>query len=229
MAIQEFEGKVIEKKYLTKDVIELSFTIPDTFEFKSGQFVMLRLCNDNIYKFKSYSILNKPSQKGKLDLCIKIIDGGFASEAFKVLSIGETLTIRGPFGQFIYKEETPSQEAWFIGTGTGLAPFYSMVTEHLTKTQKNFRLIFGVRKKEDLFYYDFFKDLEKNYKNFSYWPTLSQEEWEGYSGRVQKHLGEDLHNKDFYICGLKEMVLETQEYLLKRGVAPERIHFERYS
>ena len=67
------------------------------------------------------------------------------------------------------------------------------------------------------------------YPHFVYFPTLSQEDWEGYSGRVQKHLGEDLHNKDFYICGLKDMVLETQQYLLERGVPASCIHFERYS
>src|SRR3989344_637823 len=206
MAIQEFEAEVISKKDLTKDVIELSFTLPETFDFCAGQFVMLRLFHDNVYKFKSYSVLSPPSQKGRLDLCIKIIDGGFASEAFKVISIGEKITLRGPFGQFMFRDQAP--EAWFIATGTGVAPFFSMLKEYLPRSEKKFRLIFGVRKKEDLFY---------------------QEEWEGYSGRVQKHLVEDLQNKDFYICGLKEMVLETQQYLLDRGVAPERIHFERYS
>lgn len=229
MAIQEFEGKLLAKKYLTKDVIELSFSIPETFDFQAGQFVMLRLFHENVYKFKSYSVLNQPTQKGKLDLCIKIIDGGFASEAFKVLQLGEMLTIRGPFGHFTFHEESPSAEAWFIGTGTGVAPFYSMIKEYTPKCNKKFRLIFGVRKKEDLFYHEEFQEMEKQFSNFSYWPTLSQEEWEGYSGRVQKHLGEDLQNKDFYICGLKEMVLETQQYLLDRGVATERIHFERYS
>src|SRR3989344_7309326 len=227
MAIQEFEAEVISKKDLTKDVIELSFTLPETFDFCAGQFVMLRLFHDNVYKFKSYSVLSPPSQKGRLDLCIKIIDGGFASEAFKVISIGEKITLRGPFGQFMFRDQAP--EAWFIATGTGVAPFFSMLKEYLPKSEKKFRLIFGVRKKEDLFYQEEFQALEKKYPHFHYFPTLSQEEWEGYCGRVQKHLGEDLQNKDFYICGLKEMVLETQQYLLDRGVAPERIHFERYS
>lgn len=230
MVIQEFQGKIISKKYLTKDVVEFSFSIPETFDFNAGQFVMLRLCRDNVSKLKSYSVLNKPSQRGQLDLCVKLIEGGFASETFRILELGESVTIRGPFGQFIYRDGTPSSEAWFIGTGTGLAPFYSMITEFLEKSQKKFKLIFGVRTKEDLFYYDFFKDLEKKYPQFSYCPTLSREEWDGAaSGRVQKVLGEDLQNKDFYICGLKEMVLETQQYLLDRGVAPERIHFERFS
>ena len=227
MAIQECDVQVLAKNCLTKDVVELSFSLPESFEYQAGQFVMLRMKNADIYKFKSYSVLSPPSQKGRMDLCVKIIDGGFASEAFKVLDVGQTLTMRGPFGQFTFKDK--AQEAWFIGTGTGVTPFYSMLKEYHPKSEKKFRLIFGVRKKEDLFYHQEFQEMEKTYPTFKYWPTLSQEEWGGYSGRVQKHLGEDLQNKDFYICGLKEMVVETQEYLLKRGVGPEHIHFERYS
>ena len=197
MAIQEFEAEVISKKYLTKDVIGLSFTLPETFEFRAGQFVMLRLFHDNVYKFKSYSVFSAPSEKVRLDVCIKISDGGFASEAFKVLSVGEKITLRGPFGQFTFRDQAP--EAWFIATGTGVAPFFCMLKEYLPKSEKKFRLIFGVRKKEDLFYQEEFQALEKKYPHFHYFPTLSQEEWEGYSGRVQKHLGEDLQNNDFYI------------------------------
>ena len=230
MVIQEFDAKVIAKKYLTKDVIEVSFSIPETFTFQAGQFVMLKMFQGEASKFKSYSILNPPSQKGKLDLCIKILEGGFASEAFKILKVGDTLLMRGIFGQFTFRKESPSSEVWFIGTGTGVTPFYSMIKEYVpTMAHKKFRLIFGVRKKEDLFYNEEFQELQKRFPNFSYWPTLSQEEWEGYSGRVQKHLGEDLSDKDFYICGLKEMVLETQQYLLDKGVAAEHIHFERYN
>jgi len=230
MGIQEFEAEIIEKRDLTHDVIFLSLAVPEMFVFVAGQFIMLRIRNGDVYKFKSYSILNPPSQKGRLDICIKIIDGGFASESFKNMQVGEKLTVRGPFGAFTFKKESPAEAFWFIGTGTGVAPLYSMLKQHLTEfPHKKFRLIFGVRSKEDLLFHEEFQDMEKKHSNFHYWPTLSQEEWSGYNGRVQKHLGEDLHTKDFYICGLKEMVLETQQYLLERGVAPEHIHFERYS
>ena len=230
MAIQEFEATIIEKKDLTKDVILLSFAVPESFAFLAGQFIMLRIRNGDTYKFKSYSVLNPPSQKGRMDLCIKIIDGGFASEAFKALEAGQSMTMRGSFGQFVFHPESVAEEFWFIGTGTGVAPLYCMIKEHLKHyPQKKFRLIFGVRSKADLLFHEEFQDLEKMHANFQYWPTLSQEEWSGYNGRVQRHLGEDLHKNDFYICGLKEMVLETQQYLLDRGVDAKHIHYERYS
>ena len=48
-------------------------------------------------------------------------------------------------------------------------------------------------------------------------------------GRVQLHLPSDLQHKTFYICGLKEMVLETRELLLSKGVSPDKIKVERYT
>lgn len=229
MGIQEFEVKLIEKKSLTKDVIELSFSVPESFEFKAGQFVMLRVQNENIFKFKSYSVLNSPLQKGRMDFCIKLVDGGFASEAFKCIEVGDTLLMRGTFGHFILDLHTDADEIWMIGTGTGIAPFYSMLKTYLGKSTKKFRLIIGVRTQEDLLYHDEFREMEKKHKNFIYSPTLSKEDWDGFTGRVQKHLGGDLQGKDFYICGLKEMVLDTQKYLLDRKVDTKQIYFERYS
>lgn len=229
MGIQEFDVKLIEKKDLTSDVIELSFSVPASFDFKAGQFVMLRVQNDNIFKFKSYSVLNSPLQKGRIDFCIKIVEGGFASEAFKHIKVGDSLLMRATFGHFVLDLHSDAEEIWMIGTGTGIAPFYSMLKTYLEKSNKKFRLIFGVRTQEALLYHHEFQEMEKKHKNFIYSPTLSREKWHGLHGRVQEQLGEDLQGKDFYICGLKEMVLETQQYLLDHGVDAKRIHFERYS
>ena len=48
-------------------------------------------------------------------------------------------------------------------------------------------------------------------------------------GHAQDHLGKDLQNKTFYICGLKDLVLETKELLLNKGVDSKNIKFERYN
>lgn len=48
-------------------------------------------------------------------------------------------------------------------------------------------------------------------------------------GRVQEHLPANVENKTFYICGLKELVLETKEVLLKKGAALKNVKSERYT
>lgn len=228
--VDTFQSKILEKKWLTKDVLLLSITVPESFDFKAGQYVMFNMTVDGVMKLKPYSILSPPSQKGQLDFCIKIIDGGHASESFKVLNVADELTVKGPFGHFVLQMDSQCDEYWFIGTGTGIVPLYSMILEHLPKfPNKTFRLIFGVRKKEGLFLHDELKNLEQRYLNFVFVPTLSQDAWEGGIGRVQAQLTGDLQKKEFYICGLKEMVIETEAFLREKGVPAHHIHFERYS
>ncbi len=228
MPIPELTATLKEKKFLTPDVLFLSFQVPETFPFQAGQYAIIKIMNGLEFRMKSYSILNPPSEKGKLDLCAKIIPGGFASEAFKIMERGTTISFRGPLGHLTIDET--SNEHWFIANGTGVVPFYSMLMEYVpTHPQQKFNLIFGVRSQEDLFLHQELTNLSHQNINFTYIPTLSRDAWEGSMGRVQAHLPQNMQNKTFYICGLKEMVLETQALLLEKGVLKERIRVERYT
>jgi len=230
MNIQTFQSKVIERKNLNKDVIILSLSVSEEFSFKAGQFITLKVEKDGEKKLKSYSILSPPSDKGKIDLCIKIVDGGFASEILRNTKKGDSFEVKGPFGHFFFKEEDQNKEIWFLGGGTGVSPLYSMVKEYLSKmSDKKFTLVFSVKNKGELFLNEEFEELREKFENFTYLPTLTREGWNGATGRVQEHLPKDLKNKTFYICGLKELVLETKEFLLKEGVKPENVQSERYS
>ena len=223
-----FTSELLKKELLTEDVILASFTIPNDFTFKAGQFVSIRINKDGESKLKSYSILNPPLQKGKLDLCIKLVVGGYASEVFEKMQKGDKFEFKGPFGHFVFDQETTNNEHFFIGAGTGVVPLYSIIKEHLSEDKK-FTLLFGTRTQKNLLFNDEFKQMAKDNPNFVYIPTLSRENWEGKTGRVQEHLPEDLKNKTFYICGLKELVLETKDLLVSKGVDLKNIKFERYS
>ncbi len=230
MPIYTFQATVLENKKLTSDVILLSLSAPIDFSFHAGQFITLKVEQGAEFRFKSYSILNPPSQKGKMDLCLKIVEGGFASEVLKKAKKGDSFLVKGPLGHFVFEEDDPNSEIWLIGGGTGVAPLYSMLKEYLPKQKnKKFVLVFSVKEKNDLFMDEEFRELEKKYTNFTYIPTLTREAWTGARGRVQEHLPEDPKNKTFYICGLKELVLETKEVLLKKGVALKNVKSERYS
>ena len=230
MPIHTFQATVLGNKKLTHDVILLSLSAPKEFSFLAGQFITLRVEQGSEFRLKSYSILNPPSEKGKVDLCIKIVDGGFASEFLKKVKKGDSFQVKGPLGHFVLEEDDKNKEIWMIGGGTGVAPLYNMLKEHLARHKnKKFVLIFSVREKKDLFLQEELTQLEQKYAHFTYIPTLTREKWQGATGRVQEHLPADGENKTFYICGLKELVLETKEVLLKKGVALKNVKFERYS
>jgi len=229
MVIGNFIGKVTKKEYLTEDVILLSLDVPREFTFKAGQFITIIFEKDGDKKPRSYSILSSPSEEGKLDLCIKIVEGGFASEIFSEFKEKDQLNFKGPLGHFIFDKDDKNEEIWMIAGGTGVAPFYSMLKEYLSNTGKKFTLIFGVRSKKDLFLHKELSNLAENNENLIYIPTLTREEWNGKKGRVHEHLPQEFKNKTFYICGLKELVLETKEILERNDVKKENIKFERYS
>lgn len=230
MPIQSFQATVLANKKITADVILLSLSAPKEFSFQAGQFLTLRIEKGTEFRLRSYSILNPPSDRSKIDLCIKIVNEGFASEVLKKVKKGDSFQIKGPFGHFIFEKEDKNKEIWLIGGGTGVAPLYSILKEHLLQdAAKKFVLLFSVKEKKDLFLHEEFEQLARKYPNFTYTPTLTREKWARATGRVQVHLPDDVKNKTFYICGLKELVLETKEILLKKGVAPKDIKFERYS
>ena len=80
-----------------------------------------------------------------------------------------------------------------------------------------------------MFLHEEFHQSETNFSHFTYIPTLTQEKWKGAMGRVYGHLPSDVKNKTFYICGFKDLVLETKEFLMRKGVKPEYVKSERYS
>ena len=232
VSFQTFSAILQEKKKLTEDVLLLSFSAVPEFTFKAGQFVTIILESNGERKVRSYSILNPPSEKGKVELCVKIVEGGFASNIFQKANLSETFVMKGPLGHFVF-DATFGNEQWFIGAGTGVTPFYSMILEHLPKHPEiSFHLLMGFRHLKNVLFQDKFLELEKKFTNFHYHLTLSKEEnisWRGLRGRVQQHLPENLQGKTFYICGLKDLVLETRVLLLQKGVSPEKVKFERYN
>ncbi|MBI2146528.1 FAD-dependent oxidoreductase [Candidatus Woesearchaeota archaeon] len=228
MPVPEFTITLDQKRYLTDDVMYLSFTAPK-FSFKAGQYALLKIIQGEQFRWKPYSILNPPQEKGKIDVCAKIIPGGFASEYFKEAKPGDTLVVRGPIGLFVF-DENDQNEIWFVCAGTGVVPFYSMIKEYLPRfPHQKFVLLFGVRQRSGLFFHDEFTSLQQKFSNFTYIPTLSRDQWNGKTGRVQRHLPSDLQGKTFYLCGLKEMVLETKELLLSKRVPAVNIKVERYT
>ncbi len=121
-----------------------------------------------------------------------------------------------------------------VATGTGIAPFRSMLLDRLPQEpDRRFTLIFGVRHEEGLLYRDDWESLAREFPNFEFRPTLTRPEpgWTGLTGRVQSHVVEALGERrdiDVYICGLKEMVNDVRAMLKEKGVDRKRIVYERY-
>ena len=119
----------------------------------------------------------------------------------------------------------------------GIAPFRSMLLEHLPRFESHITLLFGARYEQGLLYLDELELLAREHPHFHLLTTVTRpsESWIGRIGRVQGHLNEALASAsqdpatiDVYICGLKEMVDDVRSLLKGRGFDRKQIIYEKY-
>ena len=213
------------------------FEVPDTadFHFTPGQFVSVIDRADTKEITRAYSIAS-PRNENRFALCLNRVSDGIVSPYLFDLQPGDEIEIQEPLGYFTLRH--PGHRAVFVATGTGIAPFRSILLDHLPRTEPHVRLLFGVRYEEGLLYHDEFRRLEQEHPTFKFLPTVTRpsESWAGRTGRVQAHLDEALDLKsyedkstvDVYVCGLKEMVDDVRRELKARGFDRKQIIYEKY-
>lgn len=217
---------------LAPGVRHFSFEVPevDQFTFVPGQFVSVKHVLNGSEYTRAYSLASVP-ERNRFDLCLNLVPGGVFSTYLFSLNPGAELDFTTPLGYFTLRRR--DRDALMIATGTGVAPFRSILHTELHQITGRVTLLFGTRYQESVLYAQEWQDLELRYPYFRFWPTLTRAkpEWSGRSGRVQAHLDEALAGRtdmDVYLCGLKEMVDDTRRLLKERGFDRKQIIFEKY-
>lgn len=208
----------------------------DEFDFKPGQFVTLEfpIHEKPARRWRSYSIASAPNHTNEIELVIVLLEGGAGTTwLFNNAKEGTEIPVRGPQGVFTLPDEI-DHDLFFICTGTGIAPFRSML-HHIRETglpaYRNIYLLSGTRTQKDLLYHQEMKQVEKDMKNVHYIPTLSREKWEGRTGYVHPVYEELVAGKQpahFYLCGWKEMINEAKQRIQALGYERKTIHQELY-
>lgn len=209
------------------------FEVPGVqeFYFVPGQFVSLTHTIGGKEITRAYSIASPPGGN-RFALCLNRVQDGIFSNWLFTLSPGDTVETSAPLGYFVLRN--PDRDAIFVATGTGIAPFRSMLHAWLSQDDpKQLTLIFGVRYEASLMYRPEFEELAARHPNFRFWPTLSRPEpsWTGRTGHVQPHLIEAIGERrdlDVYLCGLKLMVDDVRAKLKGIGFDRKQIIYEKY-
>ena len=227
------EAKLIESSEIAPEVRHFVFEVPEVekFTFVPGQFVsMNRVVNEKKIT-RAYSIASAPSETNRFELCLNLVhEGKFSPHLFE-MKPGDEVEMRPPLGQFVLRH--PDREAVLIATGTGIAPFRSILRAHLNETSPAFTLLFGVRHEHNLMYRKEFEEMALHYPHFRFLPTLTRPGpgWTGHTGRVQAHLYDAIGERrdlDVFLCGLKAMVDETRNILKGMGFDRKQILYEKY-
>jgi ferredoxin--NADP+ reductase len=148
-----FEEKVLTVHHWTDRLFSFTCTRDPTFRFKSGQFSMIGLLVDGRPLLRAYSMVSANWEEQLEFLSIKVQSGPLTSR-LQHMVVGDTVLIgRKPVGTLLSESLLPGRNLYLLGTGTGLAPFMSLIKD--PETYEKFDhvvLAHGVREIAELAY-----------------------------------------------------------------------------
>jgi CDP-4-dehydro-6-deoxyglucose reductase len=223
---------VIEESDMVRRFI-VKFPDEISFRFIPGQFVIFDLPIGSKDTLRSYSIASPPVNDNTIELLIVLNPKGLGTPyLFNNIHAGSSLEISDAMGKFRLPEVIES-DLCFICTGTGIAPFRSMLLDILNKdiSHKDIFLIFGNRYEKDILYRKEMEELQTKINGFKFIPVLSRNnpEWQGRKGYVHQlyeELFADKRPAQFYICGWKDMLHEARKRIEAMGYDKKSIKFE---
>jgi ferredoxin--NADP+ reductase len=212
--------------------------------FEPGQYMTIGVMVDGKIVQRPYSVASPPVESGTTgyEFYVRLVQGGQFTTLLWDMPIGQRMRMIGPKGKFML---TPGDDRThiFISSGTGNAPFVSMMKQGLADGATP-RAVFlnGVSYQHEIGYRDLLAGWERSGEYpVTYVPTVSRPQdpsnasWGGRTGRVEMilepvldELGLSAANSVAYICGNPDMIMTAEETLLAKGFPPEQVHKELY-
>jgi ferredoxin--NADP+ reductase len=232
------EEKVLSVHHWTDRLFSFTTTRDQALRFSNGHFTMIGLRGENGKPLlRAYSIASANYEEHLEFLSIKVQDGPLTSR-LQHIQVGDTIVVgRKPTGTLLIDYLTPAKRLYLIGTGTGLAPFMSIIRD--PETYERFEqviLLHGVREVKELAYHDYItQELPQNEflgemvsNQLMYYPTVTREEFV-HQGRVTELLENGQISTELslpelnpaedrvMICGSPEMLRDLKALCERKG------------
>ena len=258
-----YDAQIVDIQQQSPTTRLFRLRVSEPIDFKAGQFVTMDLpiSDKRLKRWRSYSIANAPevdstlakpantegvsetheeAVKGTSELEFSIVKAtdstGGSQYLFEEAAIGTAIRFKGPDGAFTLREASAGKDLVFICTGTGVAPFRSMIWDIYKQKlpHRNIHLIFGGRQEHDILFREEFEFLEKNLPNFRFDAAVSREpDWQGHKGYVHgiytegyQNVRPDVH---FYICGWSKMIDDAvAKLIVDLGYDKSQVFYELY-
>lgn len=246
MGIVEFVAEITKVwDYIDGDkhtrIVRLKVPQSSNFDFKTGQAAFLghkevkHLDNPERLKWGIFSIASSPLdlKENNLDFCVTAnTKTGIAYHVAKNLSVGDNIIVKGAFGHYGLKEGY--DHYFFAATGSGIAPYISMMRTLIKNNSKaKITVFFGFRKSINFLY----KEELENYVNegkIELIPTISRDDdsWIGKRGYIQERILEynfsENEKKCLYVCGAPNVLTAVKEAATKKGIDEKDIYIEKW-
>jgi ferredoxin--NADP+ reductase len=216
----------------------------DPTPFVSGQYMTIGVFADGKLVQRPYSVASDPAVAGTdgYELYIRLVEGGQFTPLLWDLAVGHRMRMIGPKGKFTL-EPNDDRTHLFISSGTGNAPFVSMMRALLREGRPR-RAVFlnGVSYEHDLGYRELLEGWESSGEYpVTFIPTVSRPaapenaRWGGRWGRVESIVAPVCDELDLtpdntiaYICGNPDMIIAAEATLLERGFPETQVKKELY-
>jgi ferredoxin--NADP+ reductase len=256
MAHEALNATLVQRRDLSAGYAILRLR-PDALpipRFTPGQFIAVGLplsapgARERLTQ-RPYSIASGADDRGGYELFVALVEQGRLTPALWALGPGGRLWVAPrALGLFTLERVPLGKDLVFVATGTGVAPYVSMLRSHRERPPWRRAVLFhGVRRASDFGYRDELAERELADPAFRYFPIASREAegWSGIRGRVQplferERFAElvgwplDPEHCHVFLCGNPEMIESLRASLARlgfeRGIAPAggNLHFERY-
>ncbi len=222
-------AEIVEIKQETPDIKTFGLKFRDkkveqSFDYRPGQFVELSVFGEGEAPF---CISNSPSRGGEIECSVKRM--GKVTQAFHELDTGDTVGIRGPYGNGFPIDDLKGKNLLFVAGGIGLAPLHSLINYCLDNRDdfKTLTIVNGARTSHDLVYKDEYKIWEKAEDTYLHLTVdCDEENWTCMVGVVPKILEEikpTCQDAIAIVCGPPVMIRFTMPVLMKLGFCEEAI------
>ncbi len=228
---------VLDVKHWNDSLFSFKTTRDPSFRFRNGHFVMIGIEVEGKPLMRAYSIASANHEEHLEFFSIKVPDGPLTSRLQHLKSGDPILVSRKPTGTLVLDDLRPGKHLYLLGTGTGLAPFLSIIKDpDAYERFEKIILVHGVRQKSDLAYADSITHDLPNHEYLGemirekliYYPTVTREPFKNQgrltdlidSGKIFKDIGlPDMNPADdrIMVCGSPTMLKDTCSLLDSRG------------
>ena len=246
-------AQIVIPKY---DINFADMQVEDRFRGEWDNFKLWPLtCKNEEETIRAYSMANYPAEGNIISLNVRIatppfdrstgtwaagIKPGIASSYIFSLKPGDKVMMSGPYGDFHILET--KREMLYVGGGAGMAPLRSHLL-HLFNTMKTtdrkVTYWYGARSVNEIFYEEDFREIERQYPNFTFNIALSdprpEDNWTGYVGFIHQVILENYladheapEDIEYYMCGPGPMANAVEVMLENLGVPREMLSFDDF-
>jgi len=236
------------------DIKYADYDIDEKFRGDWDHFDMWSLtCHNDTETIRAYSMANYPAEGNIITLNVRIatppmdrathkwlpVSPGISSSYIFSLKPGDKVRMSGPYGDF-HIQDTDA-EMLYIGGGAGMAPLRAQIL-HLFRTLHTGRKVsywYGARSKKEIFYEEDFREIEKQFPNFSFHIALSdpqpEDNWTGYTGFIHQVILDNYlkdheapEDIEYYMCGPGPMANAVKAMLENLGVERSQLFFDDF-